>query len=64
MIKVAKEGVGWSVKRDGVLLTEEHRTGLHVTKETAVRHAEKVAADTHEEIQVEESDKDDVETAG
>ena len=58
MIKVVKEGIGWSVKRDGVLLTDEHSTGLHVTKDSAVRHAQKVAAETREEIQVDENDND------
>lgn len=57
MINIVKQGVGWSVLRDGLLIREGGRSGVHETKGSAYRYAKEMQQQG-ETIQVEGGTED------
>lgn len=53
MLKVIRQGAGWSVMRNGRLVKNAISSGVHKTKDSAVRHARRIRKETGEEIEVE-----------
>jgi hypothetical protein len=53
MIKILREGAGWSVKRDGQLVKQDGRSGVHKSKTSAYKYVLEIRTDPNEEIEIE-----------
>jgi hypothetical protein len=52
MLRSQRQGDGWSVLQDAVLVRDEKSSGVYKTEDSAVRQVMRTAADTWEEVEL------------